>query len=105
MITVLAGGVGAARFLTGLVEICEEGKITVIVNTADDIELHGLYISPDVDIILYTLSGRVQEDQGWGLKGDTFNCLQAMQGYGLETWFRLGDGDLATHILRTKLLR
>ncbi|HDI00888.1 MAG TPA: 2-phospho-L-lactate transferase [Candidatus Bathyarchaeota archaeon] len=105
MIVALAGGVGAARFLQGLVRVVEPGDITAIVNTGDDIELHGLYISPDVDIVLYTLAGIVDEQKGWGIKGDTFYCLEMLGRYGLETWFKLGDKDLATHIYRTMLLR
>ncbi len=105
MITALAGGVGAARFLRGLVEIIPQEDLTVIVNTGDDIELHGLYISPDIDIIMYTLAGMVDEGKGWGIRGDTFHCLEMLGRYGCETWFNLGDKDLACHIYRTYLLR
>lgn len=105
MITALAGGVGAARFLQGLVRVVPEEEITVIVNTGDDIELHGLHISPDLDIVMYTLAGIVDEEKGWGVRGDTFNCLGMLRRYGHETWFRLGDRDLATHIYRTQLLK
>jgi LPPG:FO 2-phospho-L-lactate transferase len=105
MITALAGGVGAARFLQGLVRIVPEKEVVVIVNTGDDIELYGLHISPDLDIIMYTLAGMVDEEKGWGVRGDTFHCLETLQKYGEETWFRLGDRDLATHIIRTQLLR
>ncbi|MEM3641101.1 MAG: 2-phospho-L-lactate transferase [Candidatus Bathyarchaeia archaeon] len=105
MITTLAGGVGAARFLQGLIRLISEEELTVIVNTGDDVEFYGLHISPDIDIILYTLSGIVDEEKGWGIKGDTFNCLETLQKYGYETWFKLGDRDLATHIHRTHLLR
>lgn len=105
VLAVLAGGVGAARLLQGLVELVPEGELTIIVNTGDDIELHGLHVSPDLDIITYTLAGLVDEEKGWGFKGDTFNCLEALGRYGAETWFKLGDKDLATHIYRTKLLR
>ena len=104
-VTCLAGGVGAAKFLRGLIEIIPQEKITVIVNTADDIELHGLHISPDLDIIMYTLAGLVDEEKGWGIQGDTFNGLNMFHKYGLETWFKLGDKDLATHIFRTNLLK
>ncbi|MEM2123003.1 MAG: 2-phospho-L-lactate transferase [Candidatus Bathyarchaeia archaeon] len=104
-ITVLAGGVGAAKLLTGLVKLVGQEDITVIVNTGDDIELHGLHISPDIDIITYTLAGIVDEEKGWGVKDDTFQCLEALGRLGCETWFRLGDMDLATHIYRTSLLR
>ena len=105
MITVLAGGVGAARFLQGLVKVVPEEEITVIVNTGDDIQLHGLHISPDLDIIAYTLAGIVDEEKGWGIHRDTFHCIEMLQRYGHETWFNLGDRDFATHIYRTCLLR
>jgi len=104
-VTCLAGGVGAARFLQGLRKVVPEENITVIVNTGDDIELHGLHISPDPDIILYTLANIVDEEKGWGIKGDTFYCLETLQKLGCETWFKLGDRDLATHIYRTNLLK
>lgn len=101
----LAGGVGAARFLQGLVRIMPQENITVIVNTGDDIELHGLHVSPDPDTVMYTLAGIVDEAKGWGIRGDTFNCLDMLEKYGLETWFKLGDKDLATHIYRTQLMK
>ncbi len=104
MITALAGGVGAARFLQGLIKIVPQKEVTVIVNTGDDIQLYGLHISPDLDIIMYTLAGIVNKEKGWGIQGDTFHCLETLQRYGYETWFKLGDGDLATHIHRTYLL-
>lgn len=104
-VTCLAGGVGAARFLQGLRSIIPEENITVIVNTGDDIELYGLHISPDPDIILYTLADIVDEEKGWGFKEDTFHCLEMLQRLGCETWFKLGDRDLATHIYRTHLLK
>jgi LPPG:FO 2-phospho-L-lactate transferase len=105
MITALAGGVGAARFLQGLVKLVPEENLTIIVNIGDDVELYGLHISPDIDIVMYTLSGIVDEEKGWGIKGDTFHCLETLQRYGYETWFKLGDRDLATHIHRAYLLR
>jgi len=105
MITVLAGGVGAARFLQGLVKLIPSKDLTVIVNTGDDIELYGLHISPDLDIVMYTLAGIVDEEKRWGIKEDTVHCLETLQKYGYETWFRLGDRDLATHIHRTYLLK
>ncbi|MEM2719148.1 MAG: 2-phospho-L-lactate transferase CofD family protein [Candidatus Bathyarchaeia archaeon] len=104
MITALAGGVGAAKFLSGLIKIVPEEELTIIVNTGDDIELFGLHISPDLDIVTYTLAGIVDEEKGWGIKGDTFHCLEMLRRYGYETWFNLGDRDLATHIHRTILL-
>ncbi len=105
MITVLAGGVGAARFLQGLVQVVAPQEITIIVNTGDDIELHGLHISPDIDIVIYTLAGIVDESKGWGIQGDSFHCLDMLGKYGHATWFMLGDRDFATHIYRTHLLR
>lgn len=105
MITALAGGVGAAKFLSGLVKLVPEEELTVIVNTGDNIILHGLYISPDTDIITYTLAGIVDEKKGWGIRGDTFHCLEALEKLGQQTWFRLGDKDMATHMYRTALLR
>jgi LPPG:FO 2-phospho-L-lactate transferase len=105
MITALAGGVGAARFLSGLVKLVNEKKLSIIVNTGDDIELFGLHISPDIDIVAYTLAGIVDEEKGWGIKGDTFHCLEALRKLNQEAWFALGDKDLATHIFRTNLLK
>jgi LPPG:FO 2-phospho-L-lactate transferase len=105
MITALAGGVGAARFLTGLVKLVNEEDLSIIVNTGDDIELFGLHVSPDVDIVTYTLAGIVDEAKGWGIKGDTFHCLEALRRLNQEAWFAIGDRDLATHIFRTNLLK
>jgi len=105
LITALAGGVGAARFLEGLIRVVEDEEVSVIVNTGDDIELYGLHISPDIDIVIYTLAGIVDDEKGWGIKGDTFHCLDALKRYGYDTWFMLGDRDLATHIHRTSLLK
>lgn len=105
MITALAGGVGAARFLTGLVKLVNGKDLTIIVNTGDDIELFGLHVSPDVDIVTYTLAGIVDEEKGWGIKGDTFRCLEELRKFSREAWFNLGDKDLATHMFRTALLK
>ena len=105
MITALAGGVGAARFLTGLVKLVNEHDLSIIVNTGDDIELFGLHISPDIDIVTYTLAGIVDEEKGWGIRGDTFQCLEALRRLNQETWFNIGDRDMATHIFRTSLLK
>jgi LPPG:FO 2-phospho-L-lactate transferase len=105
VITALAGGVGAARFLTGLVKLVNEKDLSIIVNTGDDIELFGLHISPDIDIITYTLAGIVNEKTGWGIRGDTFHCLDALRKLKVETWFNLGDKDIATHLYRTALLK
>ena len=105
MITVLAGGVGAAKFLEGLAAVMPPEHITVIANTGDDAEFHGLHVSPDIDTMLYTLAGIVDQERGWGIAGDTFSCLQALRRLGQETWFQLGDRDLATHLTRTLWLR
>jgi LPPG:FO 2-phospho-L-lactate transferase len=105
MIVVLAGGVGAARFLQGVVQVVPQEELTVIANTGDDREFYGLHVSPDVDIVMYTLAGLVNESQGWGIRGDTYNTMQQLTSYGHEDWFQLGDRDLATHIHRTQLLR
>jgi LPPG:FO 2-phospho-L-lactate transferase len=105
MIVVLAGGVGAARFLQGLVQVVPQERLTVIVNTGDDRDFYGLHVSPDLDIVIYTLSGLVNEAHGWGIRNDTFNAMQQLTSYGNEDWFMLGDRDLATHIHRTNLLR
>jgi LPPG:FO 2-phospho-L-lactate transferase len=105
MITALAGGVGAARFLTGLVKLVNGKDLSIIVNTGDDIELFGLHISPDIDIVTYTLAGIVDEEKGWGIRGDTFRCLEALRKFNREAWFNLGDKDLATHMFRTALLK
>ena len=101
----LAGGVGAAKLLRGLVQLMPPRDLVIVGNTGDDVELYGLHISPDLDIVLYTLAGIVDETKGWGVAGDTFNCLDMLDRLGFETWFKLGDRDLATHIVRTKLLR
>jgi LPPG:FO 2-phospho-L-lactate transferase len=105
MITVLAGGVGAAKFLQGLVEVVDPREVTIIGNTGDDIDLHGLHISPDLDIVTYTLAGIHNAEQGWGIQGETFHTLAMLGRYGHPTWFNLGDYDLATHIHRTERLR
>jgi LPPG:FO 2-phospho-L-lactate transferase len=105
MVVVLAGGIGAARFLEGLVQVVPQKKITIIGNVGDDIEILGLHISPDLDIVLYTLAGLVDPSKGWGFRGDTFACQDLLRLYGRETWFNLGDRDLATHLYRTEQLR
>ena len=104
MIVVLAGGVGAAKFLEGLAAVLPPEQITVIANTGDDAEFHGLHVSPDIDTVLYTLAGIVDRERGWGIAGDTFHCLRALGSLGQETWFQLGDRDLATHLTRTTRL-
>jgi LPPG:FO 2-phospho-L-lactate transferase len=103
--TVLAGGVGASRFLQGLVQVVDPEDVTVISNTGDDVEMFGLHVSPDVDIVIYALAGAVNPATGWGLDGDTLNVVQALRRYGYGDWFNLGDKDLATAIHRTRLLR
>lgn len=104
-VVALAGGVGAAKLLKGLIYVVPPEKLTVIVNTGDDLELWGLHVSPDIDIIMYTLAGIVDESKGWGIAEDTFHCLNMISKLGLETWFKIGDKDLAIHLVRTKLLR
>jgi LPPG:FO 2-phospho-L-lactate transferase len=104
MITVLTGGTGGAKFVDGLRQLVPAEELTVIVNTGDDLLWWGLYVSPDLDSITYMLAGRLSQERGWGVHGDTFHCLQAMGRLGQPTWFHSGDRDLATHILRTKLL-
>ena len=105
MITVLAGGVGAARFLEGLVQVVPPETIQAIVNTGDDMTLYGLRISPDLDIVTCTLAGIIDQAQGWGIVGDTDACMQWLGKLGGPQWFKLGDRDLALHIRRTELLR
>ncbi|MDQ1498242.1 MAG: 2-phospho-L-lactate transferase [Actinomycetota bacterium] len=103
-IAALAGGVGAARFLRGLVRAVPATDVVVVGNTGDDDVFHGLHVSPDLDTVTYTLAGAVGA-MGWGLAGDTFRTLEAYERYGEATWFRLGDADLATHLYRTSRLR
>jgi len=104
-VTALAGGVGAARFLRGLVRVIDPARLCVIVNTGDDEEFFGLHVSPDLDTITYTLAGAIDQNKGWGLAQETFRCLEALGRYYPETWFGLGDADLATHLFRTQQLR
>ena len=103
--TALAGVVGAARFLEGLIAVVPQEDVTVISNVGDDEEFFGLHVSPDIDIVIYTLAGAIDPEKGWGLRGETFRTLEALRRFGYETWFNLGDGDLATHAHRTKMLR
>ncbi len=105
MIVALAGGVGAARLLRGLVAAVDPSNVVAIVNTGDDVVLHGLHVSPDLDTITYTLAGVVNDDTGWGLLGETWAAMDTLARYGTGlTWFRLGDRDLATHLYRTHRL-
>jgi LPPG:FO 2-phospho-L-lactate transferase len=103
-ITALAGGVGASKLLLGLHDVIDQRDLTVIVNTGDDITLHGLKISPDLDIVTYTLAGIVDEAKGWGYRGETFHALKRLAAFGRINWFNLGDRDLATHIHRSAML-
>jgi LPPG:FO 2-phospho-L-lactate transferase len=104
-ITVLAGGVGAARFLRGLRAAVRDAEITVIGNTGDDITLSGLRVCPDLDTVMYTLGGGINEDQGWGRDGESFAVQRELAAYGaVPGWFALGDRDIATHIVRTAML-
>ena len=104
MITVLTGGTGGAKFVDGLRQVVSPEELTIIVNTGDDLLWWGLYVSPDIDSITYVLSGMLSRERGWGVKGDTFFCLQHMGQLGQPIWFHAGDRDLAVHILRSKLL-
>ena len=104
-IAVIAGGVGAARMLGGLVQVVDPTTVAAIVNTGDDFVLHGLDISPDLDTITYTLAGAVNPETGWGLVGETWHAMDALARYRGVTWFNLGDRDLATHLYRTQRLR
>jgi len=104
MITVLTGGTGGAKFVDGLRQIIRPEDLTIIVNTGDDLRWWGLYVAPDLDSIMYMLAGKLSQERGWGVKGDTFLCLTAMGQMGQPAWLHVGDRDLATHILRSKLL-
>ena len=104
-VTALAGGVGASKLLLGLAGAIPPEDITIIANTGDDIELFGLRICPDIDTVTYTLAGVINEESGWGLGGDTFECLRWLERYGQSSWFNLGDRDFATHIFRANQLR
>lgn len=104
MIVTLAGGVGAARFLVGLIGAHDEADCTAIVNVADDVVLHGLAISPDLDTVTYTLAGEIDPDRGWGLRDETWQAMATVQRYGGISWFNLGDRDLGTHLYRTHRL-
>lgn len=105
MIVALAGGVGGAKLAHGLYQALPAGELTVVVNTADDFELWGLHISPDLDTVMYTLAGIANPETGWGVAGDSWQMLEMLQRYDYDTWFRLGDRDVATHIARSEQLR
>jgi len=104
-VAVLAGGVGGARFVQALMEAIEPREVTVIANVGDDLELHGLYISPDLDTLFYTLAGLGDEERGWGRASETWNASETIGLLGGETWFRLGDRDVGLHLVRTEALR
>lgn len=104
-VTAVAGGTGAAKLLRGLAACVAPRDLTVVGNTGDDAEIWGLHVSPDLDTVTYALADRLDRERGWGLAGETFRCLEGMAEYGAETWFNLGDRDLATHLFRTAELR
>ena len=104
-VAVLSGGVGGARFLRGLLDVVDPGNVSIVGNVADDIELLGLRVSPDLDSILYTLTGRADDDRGWGRADESWRALETVGELGGEDWFRLGDRDIGLHLVRTELLR
>jgi LPPG:FO 2-phospho-L-lactate transferase len=104
MIVVLTGGTGGAKLVEGLAAEIDSAELRIICNTGDDSVFHGLYVSPDIDTIIYTLAGMIDHDRGWGIKGDTFVALAQLRRLGDDLWFNIGDKDLATHITRTRLL-
>jgi LPPG:FO 2-phospho-L-lactate transferase len=104
-VTVLAGGVGAARLLCGIVQVVDPAEVTVIANVGDDLVLHGLHVSPDIDTVIYTLAGAIDPERGWGLAGETWQAMDGLRRYGGVDWFNLGDRDLGTHLYRTHRLR
>ena len=103
-VTLLAGGTGGAKLAHGFQQVLAPGELTVIVNVADDAELFGLHVSPDLDTVLYTLAGLANVETGWGVADDTWRALDMLGRYGEPTWFRVGDADLATHVRRSRLL-
>jgi LPPG:FO 2-phospho-L-lactate transferase len=104
-VAVLAGGLGGSRFARALAETIEPEQLTIVGNVGDDVELLGLHVSPDLDTILYTLTGRLDEERGWGRKDETWNALGEAGGLGADTWFQLGDRDIGLHLVRTEKLR
>ena len=104
-VAVLSGGVGGARFLRGLLGVVDPGNVSIVGNIADDIEVLGLRVSPDLDSILYTLTGLADDERGWGRAGETWQALESVAQLGGESWFRLGDRDIGLHLVRTELLR
>jgi len=105
MIVVFTGGTGGAKLVQGLQQVVAPDQLTIIVNSGDDLDWWGLHVSPDIDSVLYALAGLLSKDRGWGLEGDSFRCLDRMKQLGEESWFSLGDLDLATHLTRTAMLR
>lgn len=101
MIVTLAGGVGAAKMLSGLIQVVDPAQVTAVVNVGDDLVLHGLEISPDLDTVTYTLAGAIDPDRGWGLAEESWQAMDLLRRYGGEAWFGLGDRDLGTHLYRT----
>lgn len=101
----LAGGVGGAKLVLGLCSLLHQKNLTIVVNTGDDEEFFGLHVSPDIDTVAYNLAGISNTEAGWGIEGESFRMLERLRGLGVDTWFQLGDLDLATHIRRTQLLR
>jgi LPPG:FO 2-phospho-L-lactate transferase len=104
-VTVLAGGVGGARFLQGVIDVVAPDGVVVIGNVGDDVEPHGLHVSPDLDTVLYTLTGWIDEDKGWGVRGDSDRALERARELGADAWFWLGDLDIGLHLARTEALR
>ncbi|HEX2587688.1 MAG TPA: 2-phospho-L-lactate transferase [Gaiellales bacterium] len=104
-VTVLAGGVGGARFLQGVIDVIPPDRVVVVGNVGDDVEPHGLYVSPDLDTVLYTLTGWIDEDKGWGVRGDSDRALERARELGADAWFWLGDLDIGLHLARTEALR
>lgn len=104
MIAALTGGTGGAKLIEGLASVLDPAGLTIICNTGDDAIFHGLYVAPDIDTIMYALAGLIDAERGWGISGESFVVLQQLERLGEQTWFNLGDKDLATHIVRTKLL-
>jgi LPPG:FO 2-phospho-L-lactate transferase len=105
MITALCGGVGGSKLTLGLYRVLPPDSLTVVVNTADDLDFCGLHVSPDLDTVTYTLAGMARQDVGWGIEGDTFHALDTLARYGAPSWFQVGDRDLATHVFRSEALR
>ena len=104
-VTVLSGGVGGARFLRGIVAVLDPANVAIVGNVADDLEILGLHVSPDLDSVLYALAGVADEERGWGRAGETWQALETVGELGGENWFRLGDRDIGLHLVRTQLLR